>query len=85
MLKNILNRIGMSQVQAMRSLVTAALEDPLNEWFCLMSESCIPLVPFPKWRDIMLANSKSIVNACWMDPGEMELGTRWKPSLDAVG
>ena len=68
----------------MKNLVRAALEDPLNEWFCLMSESCIPLVPFPKWRNVMLANNKSIVNACPMHPSEMETDTRWKPSLDKV-
>lgn len=68
----------------MKNLVRAALEDPLNEWFCLMSESCIPLVPFSKWRNVMLANTKSIINACPMHPSEMETDTRWKHSLDLV-
>jgi hypothetical protein len=67
----------MSQVRAIKYLVKAALEDPLNEWFCLMSESCIPLIPFEKWRNILLANTKSIVNACAMSPGEMETEARY--------
>ena len=50
-----------------------------------MSESDIPLVPLPKWRNIMLANSKSIINACWLDPAETERDTRWKPGLDKLG
>lgn len=76
---------GMSQVRAMRTLTEKALEDPDNEWFCLMSESCIPLVPFTTWRSIMMANTKSIINACWLDPAETERETRWKPGLDDVG
>jgi hypothetical protein len=68
----------------MKNLVRSALEDPLNEWFCLMSETCIPLIPFRKWRNAMLANNKSIVNACPMHPSEMETDSRWKPSLDKV-
>ena len=75
---------GMSQVRAMRTLTEAALKDPDNEWFCLMSESCIPLVPFNKWRNVMLANTKSIINACWLDPAETERETRWRPTLDDV-
>lgn len=75
----------MSQVKAIKNLVTAALEDPLNIWFVLMSESDIPLHPFPKFRSILLANTKSIINACAMSPSEMELDTRWRPSLDKIG
>ena len=76
---------GLSQVRAMKNLVKVALEDPLNEWFCLMSETCIPLINFEKWRNIMLANTRSIINACPMHPSEMETDSRWKTSLDRVG
>lgn len=72
-------------MRAIKYLVKAALEDPLNEWFCLMSETCIPLVPFDKWRNTLLNSTKSVVNACAMSPGEMETDTRWRPSLDKVG
>ena len=76
---------GMSQVKGIKLLVKEALKDPLNEWFCLMSESCIPLLSFPKFRYSLLSFNKSIINACFMDPGEMELKSRWRPALDDVG
>eukprot|EP01038_Epipyxis_sp_PR26KG_P008143 gene8143-11022_t len=76
---------GMSQVRGIRSLFRAALEDPDNEWFCLMSESCIPLVPLPKWRNSMLANNRSIINACDYGEGNMETNSRWKNSLNTIG
>ncbi len=75
----------MSQVKAIKTLVRAALEDPLNEWFTLMSETCIPLHSFSKWRKSLMENKLSIVNACPMDEGEMELELRWKPELEKVG
>ena len=75
---------GMSQVRAIKNLVKEALKDPLNEWFCLMSESCIPLHPFPVWRKAFAIQEKSIVNACAMSHGVMETETRWRPSLDDV-
>lgn len=67
---------GMSQVRGIKALVREALEDPSNQWFCLMSESCIPLVSFERWRDTLLANNKSVVNACWLHPAESERETR---------
>lgn len=76
---------GMSQVRAIKHLVSAALQDPLNERFCLFSEACIPLVPFAKWYRIMMAHPISIVNACPMNPDHMELGSRWAPALEKVG
>ena len=72
---------GMSQVKAIYNLVEAALEDEENEYFCLMSETCIPLVPLPKWRRVMLAENRSIINACPMSLGEMEI-SRWHKDLD---
>ena len=75
---------GMSQVRAIKSLVRVALRDPLNEWFCLMSESCIPLHPFPVWLHAFQGQKKSMINACPFSPEEMETDTRWRPSLDKV-
>jgi Core-2/I-Branching enzyme len=75
---------GMGQVRAIKSLVREALRDPLNEWFCLMSEACIPLRPFAMWREAFQLQKKSIINACVMDPGETELLERWRPGLDEV-
>ena len=76
---------GMSQVKAIKDLGRQALEDPLNEYFVLMSEACIPLHSFPTFKQGLLSQNKSIVNACWMDPKNMELDTRWRSSLDSVG
>ena len=77
---------NMAQVRAIRSLVRSALKDPLNAWFLLMSESCIPLFNFNRMRNTLLHHSKSIINAC-PDMGikEMEGDTRWRPGLDEVG
>jgi hypothetical protein len=65
----------------MKALVREALKDPLNERFVLMSESCIPLVPFQKWKSTMFSHDKSIVNACPMGDGAME-ENRWHSDLD---
>lgn len=75
----------MTQVKGIRLLVQEALLDPLNEWFCLMSESCIPIITFPKWRNALLSQNKSVINACPMNTGEMELDSRWRSPLDSVG
>ncbi len=74
----------LSLVTATKNLVKAALKDPLNEWFVLMSESCVPLVPFPKFRSILLAHKQSIINACKMDDNMMHI-RRWKKELEHVG
>ena len=77
---------NMAQVRAIRALVREALKDPLNQWFLLMSESCIPLFNFNRIRNALLHHDKSIINAC-PDMGikEMEGDTRWRHGLDEVG
>lgn len=75
---------GMSQVKAIKTVVRAALLDPLNERFCLMSESCIPLHSFNTFRNSLLADNRSVTNACWLHPSEAELDTRWRPTLDGL-
>ena len=42
----------------------AALEDPLNERFVLLSESCIPLYPAPMVWAQLLSEPRSRINAC---------------------
>lgn len=76
---------GISQIRGMKRLVRDALNDPLNAWFLLMSESCIPLHPFPVFRNNLLKFDKSIVNACDFGANVMETEARWRPSLDQVG
>ncbi len=77
---------NMAQVRAIRALVREALKDPLNEWFTLMSESCLPLHNFNKIRNNLLNHDKSIINACpHMGMKEMEGDTRWRSGLDDIG
>jgi hypothetical protein len=76
---------GISVTRAIKDLVREALLDPDNQWFCLMSESCIPIHSFPTWKKALFSQNKSIVNACWMDPKNIEVGTRWRPQLDEIG
>ena len=77
---------NMGQVRAIRKLVTEALKDTDNEWFALMSETCLPLTNFNRMRNALLGHDKSIINACpHMGMKEMEGDTRWRPGLDNVG
>ena len=58
-----------SLVAALKELITAALKDPLNQKFMLLSESGIPLYPGETlWVELMV-EEKSRINAC-------ELGVR---------
>ena len=53
-----------TQVEAERSLLEAALADALNQRFVLLSDSCIPLYP-PAFAYLQLmAEQRSRVNAC---------------------
>jgi hypothetical protein len=72
----------MTQVLAIKRLVREALKDPLNERFCLMSESCIPLVSFPRWYSVIFNHNKSVINSCPMEGMEEY---RWHKDLDSTG
>ena len=76
---------GFGLVRGMKRLVRAAMEDPRNSWFLMISESCIPLHPFSVFREKLLGFNKSIVNACDFGAASMETETRWRPGLDEVG
>ena len=53
-----------SLVAALKELITAALKDPLNQKFMLLSESGIPLYPGEAmWVELMV-EEKSRINAC---------------------
>ncbi len=55
---------GYSIAEAERRLLIAALHDPLNLRFALLSESCVPLhPPGVVWAEA-LAEARSRVNAC---------------------
>lgn len=73
--------------EAERELLKAALDDKDNAFFCLLSESCIPLHPFQAMKHALFAAGKSLVNACRQGEfhdGMTEVNARWRPELDAV-
>lgn len=67
-LKKIMFRKCSSYSNVQKKLFRAALKDPLNEMFFVLSESCIPLHPLSMMRSAVLrAGNKSFVNACHQD------------------
>lgn len=72
---------------AERELLKTALEDKDNAYFCLISESCIPLHPFQAMKHALLASGRSVVNACRQGvhhDGMTEVDARWRRGLDMV-
>jgi hypothetical protein len=49
-------------VEANILMLKAALKDPLNKKFILVSESCIPIVSFDKLYNELMKDNKSIIN-----------------------
>lgn len=76
----------MSVVDAERRLMAAALLDPLNQRFVLLSESCVPLRGFPFVRRYLLSASRSFLDVFpddqWRYRGEMHAegipGDAWR-------
>lgn len=63
---------GLGMVRAERELITAALEDPANQRFVLLSESCIPIRSFAYVADYLFASNKSFITSHqtdWRYPG----------------
>ncbi|CAI6000820.1 unnamed protein product [Closterium sp. NIES-64] len=58
---------GISMVDAERRLLTAALQDPDNQHFALLSESCIPLWSFDFVHQYVASTSVSFVDS-YPDP-----------------
>ena len=72
---------------AEKALLKAALEDKDNAYFCLISESCVPLHPFQAMKHALRASGRSIVNACRQGiyhDGMTEVDARWRHGLDLV-
>eukprot|EP00252_Welwitschia_mirabilis_P010174 TRINITY_DN23347_c0_g1_i1.p1 TRINITY_DN23347_c0_g1~~TRINITY_DN23347_c0_g1_i1.p1 ORF type:complete len:334 (-),score=36.86 TRINITY_DN23347_c0_g1_i1:231-1232(-) len=72
-----------SMVDAERRLLTFALEDPSNEHFVLLSESCIPLRSFEFVYDYLIGSPLSFVD-CFDDPGPHGRGRYSSPFLPEV-
>ena len=66
------------QAEAERRLLRAALQDPRNQRFVLLSESCAPLYPPHVIYLQLLGEARSRLNAC-LEPGK--LADRWAGGL----
>ena len=64
-----------SLVRATRLLLSEARSDPLNEYFLLLSESCIPLYPFSAIYQAVTLKPISYIG-WWNSPGQ-ETTDRW--------
>ena len=65
------NRGNINFVDATRALMHAALADPMNQKFVMLTESCIPLYsPLVLYAQLM-SEAKSRVNACVFVGGEV--------------
>lgn len=51
-----------SMIEAERLLFAAALEDPANQRFVLLSDSCVPLYNFSYIYSYLMASSRSFVD-----------------------
>lgn len=65
-----------------RALLKAALDDPRNARFALLSESGIPIYPAPVAWAALVANPLSRINAC---PNPWNDEKRWHPDFGAGG
>lgn len=70
----------MSVVDAERRLMAAALLDPRNERFVLLSESCLPLRPFQFVQRYLLGSSRSFLD---MFPDD-QWRYRWEMAAEGV-
>lgn len=71
-----------SVIDAERALLRAALADPANHRFALLSESCVPLHPAPVVYAQLMAEPRSRVNACRLAWGRLE---GWLHAWGVVG
>ncbi|XP_010924084.2 glycosyltransferase BC10 isoform X1 [Elaeis guineensis] len=68
-----------SMVDAERLLLAAALEDPANQRFVLISDSCVPLYNFSYIYGYLMSSSKSFVDS-FLDKKE----ERYNPKMSPV-
>eukprot|EP00271_Cylindrocystis_brebissonii_P004238 TRINITY_DN15877_c0_g2_i1.p1 TRINITY_DN15877_c0_g2~~TRINITY_DN15877_c0_g2_i1.p1 ORF type:complete len:368 (-),score=16.13 TRINITY_DN15877_c0_g2_i1:635-1738(-) len=80
---------GPNMVRAERRLLAAALADPYNRRFILMSEACIPLFNFTHIHDYLFAANNSYVTshesawryksrmAPWIKRSQFKKGSQW--------
>nr|GMD08947.1 glycosyltransferase BC10-like isoform X1 [Ipomoea batatas] len=69
-----------SMIEAERLLLNAALEDPANQRFVLLSESCVPLYNFSYVYAYLMASPRSFVDS-FLDESEKEKENRYNPRM----
>ncbi|BBN13655.1 hypothetical protein MPTK1_6g05340 [Marchantia polymorpha subsp. ruderalis] len=69
-----------SMVEAERLLLATALEDPLNERFILLSDSCVPLYTFKYVYDYVMSSHKSFVDS-FIDYADERYDPRMAPQI----
>ncbi|KAK1302791.1 hypothetical protein QJS10_CPB12g00690 [Acorus calamus] len=69
-----------SMIQAERLLLEAALEDPANQRFILLSESCVPLYNFSYIYNYVMSSPKSFVDS-FLDTKEGRYNPKMSPKI----
>ncbi|KAH9618291.1 hypothetical protein KSS87_011100, partial [Heliosperma pusillum] len=67
-------------IEAERLLLDAALGDPANQRFVLLSDSCVPLYNFSYIYDYVMGSSKSFVDS-FLDKKEGRYNTKMSPII----
>ncbi|CAM6096956.1 unnamed protein product [Calypogeia fissa] len=71
---------GASMIEAERLLLAAALEDPKNERFLLLSDSCVPLYTFKYVFDYVVTSPRSFVDS-FIDYNDERYNPRMAPDI----
>ncbi|KAJ7967729.1 Core-2/I-branching beta-1,6-N-acetylglucosaminyltransferase family protein [Quillaja saponaria] len=69
-----------SMIEAERLLLTAALEEPANQRFVLLSDSCVPLYNFSYIYNYVMASQRSFVDS-FLDVKEGRYNPKMSPKI----
>ncbi|KAG0583955.1 hypothetical protein M758_3G173500 [Ceratodon purpureus] len=69
-----------SMLQAERLLLKEALQDPLNQRFILLSDSCVPIYNFRFIYDYVMFSQKSFVDS-FTDPRDVRYNHKMAPAI----
>lgn len=69
-----------SMIEAERILLRKALEDPANQRFILVSDSCVPLYNFSYTYDYVMSSPKSFVDS-FLDPKASRYNPKMAPTI----
>lgn len=72
-----------SMIQAERLLLDAALQEPANQRFVLLSDSCVPLYNFSYIYSYLMASPRSFVDS-FLDPKDDIKDGRYNPKMAPV-